>query len=61
MLREAISVFASSTPNVIAMKNLPMFDYAVVNKQEQIDSVVSDIRAIITTEKLRVTPREYNL
>jgi len=43
------------------IKKLPMFDYAVVNKQEQIDSVVSDIRAIITAEKLRVTPREYNL
>jgi len=43
------------------IKKLPMFDYAVVNKQEQIDSVVSNIRAIITAEKLRVTPREYNL
>ena len=43
------------------IKRLPMFDYAVVNKQEQIDSVVSDIRAIITAEKLRLTPREYNL
>lgn len=43
------------------IKKLPMFDYAVVNKQEQIDSVVSDIRAIITAEKLRLTPREYNL
>ena len=43
------------------IKRLPMFDYAVVNKQEQIDSVVSDIRAIITAEKLRVAPREYNL
>jgi guanylate kinase len=43
------------------MKKLPMFDYAVVNQQEQIDSVVSDIKAIITAEKMRVKPREYNL
>jgi len=43
------------------IKKLPMFDYVVVNKQEQIDSVVSDIRAIITAEKLRVSSREYNL
>ena len=43
------------------IKKLPMFDYAVVNQQEQIDSVISDIRAIITAEKLRLTPREYNL
>ncbi len=43
------------------IKKLPMFDYAVVNKQEQIDSVVSDIRAIITAEKLRANPREITL
>ena len=43
------------------MKQLPMFDYAVINHPGQIDRVVSDIRAIITTEKLRVTPREYKL
>ena len=43
------------------IKKLPMFDYAVVNQQEQIDNVVSDIRAIITAEKLRLTPKEYNL
>ena len=43
------------------MKKLHTFDYIVVNQQEQIDSVVSDIKAIITAEKLRATPREYNL
>jgi len=43
------------------MKKLPMFDYVVVNEQGQIDRVVSDIKAIIAAEKLRVTPREYNL
>jgi guanylate kinase len=43
------------------MKKLPMFDYVVVNKHGQIDQVISDIKAIITAEKLRVTPREYHL
>ena len=43
------------------IKKLPIFDYAVVNKQEQIDSAVSDIIAIITAEKLRTMPRKYNL
>jgi guanylate kinase len=43
------------------IKRLPMFDYVVVNKRGQIDRVASDIAAIITAEKLRVTPREYDL
>jgi len=43
------------------IEKLPMFDYVVVNKQGQIDRVVSEIKAIIVAEKLRVTPREYNL
>ena len=43
------------------IEKLPMFDYVVVNKQGKIDRVVSEIKAIIVAEKLRVTPREYNL
>ncbi len=43
------------------MKKLPIFDYVIVNKQGQIDQVISEIKAIITAEKLRVTPREYCL
>jgi len=43
------------------IEKLPMFDYVVVNKQGQIDRVVSQIKAIIAAEKLRVRPREYNL
>lgn len=43
------------------MKQLPMFDYVVVNEHGQIDRVISDIKAIIITEKLRVTPRDYCL
>ena len=43
------------------IKQLPLFDYVVVNKQGEIDRAVSDIKAIITAEKCRVTPREITL
>jgi len=43
------------------MKQLPLFDYMVVNRQGEIDLAVSDIEAIITAEKRRVTPREISL
>jgi guanylate kinase len=43
------------------MKQLPLFDYVVVNKEEEIDRAVSEIGAIITAEKRRVTPREISL
>ncbi len=33
------------------MKQLPLFDYTVVNRWDEIDLAVSDIRAIITAEK----------
>jgi guanylate kinase len=43
------------------MKKLPLFDYVVVNKQDEIDLVVPEIEAIITAEKHRVKPREISL
>jgi guanylate kinase len=43
------------------MKKLPLFDYVVVNKQDEIDLVVSEIEAIISAEKHRVKPREISL
>jgi len=43
------------------MKSLPMFDYAVVNQEGQIDVVVSQIEAIITAEKCRLNPRAVEL
>ena len=43
------------------MKQLPLFDYIVVNKWDKIDLAVSEIKAIITAEKCRVTPREVVL
>jgi len=43
------------------LKQLHLFDYIVVNKRGKIDQAVSDIEAIITAEKCRVTPREITL
>jgi guanylate kinase len=43
------------------MKKIDMFDYVAVNEHGQIDRVVSEIKAIITAEKMRIIPREYNL
>ncbi len=40
---------------------LSLFDYIVVNKRGEINLAVSDIKAIITAEKCRVTPREIAL
>jgi len=43
------------------IEQLPLFDYIVVNKQDEIDLAVSEIKSIITAEKCRVTPREITL
>ena len=43
------------------IKQLPLFDYIVVNKWDEIDLAVSEIKAIITAEKCRVNPREVTL
>ena len=43
------------------IKQLSLFDYIVVNKRGEIDLAVSDIKAIITAEKCRVTSREIAL
>ena len=42
-------------------KQLALFDYAVVNKGGEIDRAVSEIKAIITAERCRVSPREITL
>jgi guanylate kinase len=39
------------------MKQLPMFDYVVVNRKNGIDAAISQIEAIITAEKCRVNQR----
>jgi len=43
------------------IKQLPLFDYVVVNKRDEIESAVSEIEAIITAEKCRVNPRRISL
>ena len=43
------------------MNQLPLFDYVVVNRQDEIDSAISQIKAIITAEKQRVNPRVIEL
>ncbi len=43
------------------IRQLPLFDYVVLNKQDGIDLAISHIAAIITAEKCRVTPREITL
>lgn len=40
---------------------LHLFDYVVVNRWGEIDKAVSEIKAIITAEKCRVTPREISI
>ena len=39
------------------MRNLPMFDYVVVNEENCVELAASQIDAIITAEKCRVVPR----
>jgi guanylate kinase len=41
-------------------KQLPLFDYVIVSKWDEIDIAMADIEAIITAEKCRVNPREIN-
>jgi guanylate kinase len=43
------------------MKYLPLFDYVVVNFQGEIDSAISQIKAIITAEKQRVNHQVIEL
>jgi guanylate kinase len=43
------------------IRQLPLFDYVVTNRQDEIDLAVLDITSIITAEKCRVTSREITL
>ena len=43
------------------MEKLPIFDYLVINRHNELDKAVADIEAIIAAEKCRVTPREIVL
>ncbi len=43
------------------IKQLPLFDYLVLNRRDEIDLAVSQIKAIITAEKCRIASREITL
>ena len=43
------------------IKQISLFDYVVVNKRDEVGLAVAQIKAIITAEKCRVTPREITL
>jgi len=43
------------------LRQMPMFDYLVVNRPGEINQAVADIVAIIKAEKCRVTQRELSL
>ncbi|MBI2868240.1 MAG: guanylate kinase [Chloroflexi bacterium] len=42
-------------------EKLPLFDYIVFSRWDEIDRAAGDIRAIITAEKCRVNPRQISL
>jgi guanylate kinase len=39
------------------VRSMLIFDYVVVNHEDQLDATVDQIKAIVTAEKLRVNPR----
>jgi len=43
------------------IKSLPLFDYVITSHQNKLDEVISQIDAIVTTEKCRVKPRIVKL
>jgi guanylate kinase len=43
------------------MKQLPYFDYVVMNDNDKIDHAINTIKAIITAEKCKVNPRQISL
>jgi len=43
------------------IEQLPLFDYIIVNRWDEVDQAVSEIKAIITAEKRRVSPRKIAL
>lgn len=43
------------------IRSLPMFDYVIVNRRDQLDLAVAEIKAIIAAEKCRVNQREIKL
>jgi guanylate kinase len=45
----------------VEMNEVSIFDYVIINHNGGADTVVAELSAIVTAEKLRVRPREYTL
>jgi len=43
------------------MDMLPIFDYIVINRHNELDKAAAEVKAIIAAEKCRVKPREIKL
>jgi guanylate kinase len=43
------------------MQRVSEYDYVIVNQRDRLDQAVSDLKAIITAERLRVCPRTVSL
>jgi guanylate kinase len=43
------------------IEQLPLFDYIMISNRDELDQALAQIRAIITAEKCRVSPREIAL
>lgn len=43
------------------MQRVSEYDYVIVNRRDRLDQAVSDLKAIITAERLRVCPRTVTL
>jgi guanylate kinase len=43
------------------LRQLPEYDYLVINRQGELDCAVEHVRAIITAERLKVHPRDIRL
>jgi guanylate kinase len=43
------------------LKDLPMFDYLVINRRGELEHTIEVVQAIITAEKCRVKPRRISL
>lgn len=43
------------------LRQLPLYDYLVINRQGELECAVEQVKAIITAERLRVHPRQIRL
>ncbi len=43
------------------LRQIPAYDYLVINRQGQLDCAVEQVKAIITAERLKVRPRQIRL